>query len=163
MNRGGPFALPGILILALITAGLPAAAISIDAAGGVSDTISAADLTAGAGSDLAPVYPSAGNAVVLGITETAGVGDSWRVDVKMTTGTWHGNLDLAVKRNSDGSGGGSVSGGATFLLLSAADQEFFSGAGDRSGIRIHLRLSGVSVQVPPDTYSATVTFTVVDN
>mgnify|MGYP000060267003 CR=1 FL=1 len=60
-------------------------------------------------------------------------------------------------------GTGSVTGGNVLPVgLTAVDQVFFEGAGDMADIPIRVNLSGVSVLIPVDSYSATLYFTVID-
>jgi len=151
--------LPLTLLLAVVAPGL---AIDITAIGDWSRTVTAADLQAGAGSDLISSYESAADAGDLTISGTGGTGDVWRVDVRRTDTTWHGDFTLSIKRTGAGSGGGSIDGGTAYQAVGTANAELFSGAGDRSGIPVQFRLEGMSVQVPPNTYSTTVTLTVVD-
>lgn len=144
-----------------IPAGIALAQISITTTGSVSDTINADDLQAGPGTDLNPSYESAADAASITISGTAGAEDTWRVDVKKVDTTWHGSLILSIRRTGDGTGG-SVSGGTTYLAVTGADQTFFTGSDDVSGITAQLKLSGMSIQVALNTYTTTVWFTVVD-
>jgi len=134
--------------------------ISIDATGDWSETIDASDLQAGAGSDLKSTYESAAGTGLLTISGTSGNGDTWRVDVRRSDTTWHTNFTLSVKRTGDGTGGGSISSRAAYQAIGLSDAAFFSGAGDRSGIPLQFKLEGMSLQVPPATYSTTITYTV---
>ena len=122
-------------------------------------TIDASDLQAGAGSDLEPNYTSASDAVQIDISNTAG---NWRVEVKRIDSNWHGDFQLSVKRTSDGTGSGTISGGTTAVTVTQTDQEFFTGSSDRSDVHVELTLENVSVKIPPDTYTTTVYYTVVD-
>jgi hypothetical protein len=67
-----------------------------------------------------------------------------------------------VRRDTDGSGDGSVLGGNSFIEITGSDNHFFSGAGDRSGISLSYQLTGMAVTIPPGFYNTTVIFTVVD-
>jgi len=134
-------------------------AISIAVTGNWSETIDSTDLQDGAGSDLISTYESAINAVSIDISATVG---NWGLDVKKTDTNWHSDLHLHVKRTTDGTGSGSISGGGTYQDVTDTDQNFFSGFLDRSMINIQLELTGVSIQVPPDTYTTTVYYTVSD-
>ena len=136
-------------------------AISISLTGGWSETLNASDLSGGAGSDLISTYESAVDAVSLTISGATGGSDAWRLDVRKADATWHGDLVLSVKRTSAGSRG-SVSGGSDYQLVNGVSHTFFSGAGDVSGIGVRLKLSGVSIKVPPASYSTAVYYTVVD-
>ena len=148
-----------IFILLVFT---KAEAIDITATGSWSRTIDASDLVSGAGSDLVGIYESAVNATVLTILNTTGNTDNWRIDVRRSDSTWHGNFNLYIQRTSDGTGGGSISGGLSYIAIGTTDSQFFSGAGDRSSVNLQYKLTGMSVSIPPNTYSTTVVFTVVD-
>jgi len=121
-------------------------------------TIGENDLINGAGSDLNSTYESTTYQVSLTISGTSG---SWRVDVRKVNTNWHSDLHLWVRRTGDGSGG-SVSNGSVYQELTDTDQPFFTGSDDVPGITAQLKLSGMSIQVPPDTYTATIYYTVVD-
>jgi hypothetical protein len=150
-----------ILIFGIIFFAGKTEAIDITAVGSWSLSIDSADLVAGAGSDLKSDYESVADAVSISISATAGASDSWRVDVKKVDTDWQGNLILYIKRTSDGTGG-SVSGGTAYQEVTDVDTSFFSGSDDVSGVKAQLKLSGVSIQVPIDTYTTTVYYTIVD-
>ncbi len=137
------------------------AAISISVTGTWSETVDKYDLISGAGSDLTASYESATDQVSITVSNTSGAGDSWRVDVRKVDTNWHSDLSLWVKRTGSGTGG-SVSGGSSYQQLTGSDQSFFTGSDDVSGITVQLKLSGMSVQVPPGSYTTTVYYTVVD-
>lgn len=149
-----------LIILAVICCSGPICwAISITVTGSWSETINAADLQAGAGSDLISIYESAADAVSIDISSTSG---NWTVDVKKVDTDWHNNLHPHVKRTSDGTGPGSISGGVSYQEVTDIDQSFFIGDGDRSNVNTQLKLTGVSIQVPIDSYSTTIYYTVYD-
>jgi len=133
--------------------------ISIIVTGNWYETIDASDLQAGAGSDLISTYESASDTVSIDISSTAG---NWGLDVKKVDDNWHSNLHLHAKRASDGTGSGTISGGDAYQEVTDTDLSFFSGSEDRSNVNVQLRLTGVSIQVPPDAYTATVYYTVSD-
>jgi hypothetical protein len=149
---------PWVAGLLCLLAPFPAYTGDIVATGGWNRTIDSSDLTAGAGSDLTAAYESAANATSLDLTA---VGD-FRVDVRRTDGNWSGDLTLYVKRTQPGSGSGSISGGTSYQAVSTADMEFFTGNSDRTGIEVQYQVDGVSVSMSPDTYTSTVTFTIID-
>lgn len=150
-----------ILIFGIIFLVGKAEAIDITAVGSWSLSIDSADLVAGAGSGLKNDYESAADAVSVSISATAGASDSWRIDVKKVDTNWQGNLILYVKRTSNGTGG-SVSGGTAYQEVTDINTSFFSGSDDVNGVKAQLKLSGVSIQVPIDTYTTTVYYTIVD-
>jgi len=125
-------------------------------------SITANDLTAGAGSNLTGQYQSNVDQATIDIINTTGNSDSWRVDVKRTDTAWNSIPVLSVKRYDDGSGGGSISGGLGYQSVGPTDMSFFSGAGDRSGVHIQLKISNISVSLSPGNFSTTISYTVVD-
>ena len=121
-------------------------------------TISTGDLQGGAGSDLNPTYESATDQIIIDIG--SGKNDYWRVDVSKIDFNWDSQMLLSVKRTSDGSGGGFISGGTNYLLITDTDQEFFNGFKKIDDIAIQLQLDGISLEIPEDTYSTTVYYTI---
>ena len=150
-------ALAGIVLLSS-----EGAAIDIAADGTWSPTTTASDLTAGAGSELVSTYESTAGLLTIGISNTTGSGDGWRVDVRRSDINWPAGVTLSVQRTDDGAGSGTISGGAGYQAVTTSDAEFFSGSGDRTDVDIQLKISSVSLSVPPDTYSTSVVYTVVD-
>ncbi|MCJ7778591.1 MAG: hypothetical protein MUP16_09790 [Sedimentisphaerales bacterium] len=161
MKRIVQYIIPALLVLVTCYGGI-CWAISITAPGSWSQTIDASNLVIpfGAGSNLNDTYQSDPAAVSITITATNG---NWKVQVKKNNSTLPGSLHLYIQRTSDGSGLGSISGGnPPYQEVEDTDQDFFSGNGDRSNVSIQLELTGVSIQVPQGTYSATIQYTVSD-
>jgi hypothetical protein len=157
MGRAFFFLLPLWLILT------EAEAIDLSATGGWNGTVNEADLISGAGSNLVDTYESTTEATNITISNCTDDSDNWRVDVRrVDEGGWHGDFALYVKRTSEGTGNGSISGELSYIAITSTDIPFFSGAGDRSNVNIQYQLSGMSVSVSPDHYNTTVIFTVVD-
>ena len=150
------------LIVPLMLFLAEAEGIDIYATGGWGETIDASDLVSGAGSDLLDTYESAPNATAATISSCAGDTDNWRGDVRRADGTWHGDFTLYVKKTSDGTGTGSISGGLTYTAITTIDTQHFSGAGNRDNINLQYKLTGMSIHVSPANYSTSVIFTVVD-
>jgi hypothetical protein len=154
------------IILFLIILGIVAAGSGIYAAVGIKltgvwfETIDASDLQAGAGSNLIDTYESLSDQTSIEIIGAAG--KNWRVDVKKTDTNWHSNFELSVRRTSDGTGPGTISGGTSYQEVTDTDKTFFDGSESRIDIYEQLKLSGVSVQVPWDTYVTTIYYTVVE-
>lgn len=121
------------------------------------EVITAADLVGGAGSDLPNEVESIVGVTTLTITSAPG---AWSVVARRSSIDWHGDLEVSVKRVSDGNGIGSIIGGEAFLELTGSDVELFSGSDDRSDISLQLKLTGLSINVPPDTYLSSIVFTV---
>jgi len=142
----------------LLTTAAISWAISINATGQCDFAIGSSDLQAGPGSDLNPSYSSASDQVILDIIAAG----NWGVDVNKSDSKWHSNFHLSIKRTSDGTGSGTISGGSDYQEITGTNQSFFSGSLDRNTINIQLQLTGVSITIPPDNYSTTVTYTVAD-
>lgn len=146
-------------VLGLIAAGEKGeAAEVITVSGSWSETIDASDLVGGAGSGLIGTYESNWDQIVLDIDVGRG---KFRVDVSKINTYWHSDFQLRVRRTSDGTGDGKISGGTSYQEITDTYQSFFTFKKDRTGIELQLELSGVSVQVAPDTYTTTVYYTIV--
>jgi len=138
-------------------------AISISVLGGWSLVIDSGDVVAGAGGDLTSQYLSNADAVTIDVADAIDDSDNWQIQVHKEDTLWHAALTLGLLRTSDGAGTGTITGGnSLFLDLTAVDQFFFDGAGNRSTVNLQMRLSGVSVLIPSDNYSTTIYFTVID-
>ena len=137
------------------------AGISITVSGAWFERIDKNDLISGPGSDLKSAYTSVSGQVSIDISGTAGPEDAWRVDVRKQDDNWNNDLHQYVRRTSDGSGG-SVGGGDSYQEATDIYTSFFSGSGDVTGIKVQLRLTGVSIQIPLSSYSAVLYYTVVD-
>lgn len=159
-----PFVVRAALFSVFLAAGTVGAfGISITVTGSPGFSIDAADLSGGAGSDFIADHSNADNAILVTVVDTTGDTDAWQIQVRQTDVLWHGSLDLALLRTGTGSGTGSVSGGNLLpVTLTAVDQVFFEGEGNMTDIPLRMDLSGVSVLIPVDTYSATLNFTIVD-
>ncbi|MBN2655985.1 MAG: hypothetical protein JXR86_02920 [Spirochaetales bacterium] len=151
------------LLVLLLFPFYPLSAITISLSGSWSLSIDSSDVSSGAGGDLNSQYQSNADQVSLDIGDLIDSGDAWELQVHKEDLLWHSDMILGLLRTSGGSGAGTISGGdSLFLELTATDQYFFDGTGDRSLIDIQLRLSGISVVIPADTYSTTIYFTVID-
>jgi len=138
-------------------------AIDLSATGGWNETVNESDLISGAGSNLVDTYESTIDATNITISNCIGDSDNWRVDIRrVNEGGWQGVLTFYVKRTSDGTGNGSISGGLSYIEITSTDTEFFPGAGDRSNITIQYQLTGMSINASPNHYNTTIIFTVVD-
>jgi hypothetical protein len=124
-------------------------------------TIDSSDLQSGAGSDLVSSYENTAGAILIELTGLLGQQNNYRVDVSKSDTNWHGNFRLFVKRTGDGTGNGTITGGTTYQEITNTDQQFWTGVNGRHNVPIQLKLDNVSVQIPPDTYTTTVNYTVV--
>ena len=134
----------------------------IRANGGWSDlVIDSGDLVSGAGSDLAGSYESDSDATLIDIHKEK-KDDSWRLDVRRSDGAWDSRLSLYIRRTGGGAGNGDVSGGLSYVQIGDIDRQIMSGNGLLNNIPLQYRLTGVSLQLSPGTYSTTVIFTLMD-
>jgi hypothetical protein len=126
--------------------------------GNWSQTVNQADLASGAGSDIRTPIESSSAQATLDIANT--LGGSWSVMARKSDLNWPAGVGIAVKRTSDGSGGGSISGGTAYITLTTSDQTLFSGSGDRTGIQLQLETDGLSVSHGADNYSLNIIYTI---
>jgi hypothetical protein len=153
--------LPSIIIFILIciNADNAYAASSITLRGTWSRAINKYDLMGGAGTDLAASYSSSNDQATADITLVTG---TWSIDVRKITSNWNDELHLFIRRTSDGTGDGSVSGGSNFQEITDTDMSFFSGNLERFNIGLQFMLNGVSIRIPPANYTATIYLTVTE-
>jgi hypothetical protein len=144
-------------LVLLLTMPLAMWGADVSSSGNWTETIDAGDLVAGAGSNVVGQHDSSSGVATLTISNTAGA--SWRILARRSDGTWHDSFALFVRRTSDGSGSGAVTGGGSYVELSTLDTELFAGSGDRSNMAVQYRLTGISKAVAPDLYSSGVIFT----
>lgn len=158
MFKPATFVIGLLVILGTMTVSL---ALDISLIGSWNLTVDSSDLVSGAGSDLVTQYESEADQVLLEISNSTGPSDSWRVDVSKSDISWNGSLTISCKRTSSGSGG-SISGGLSYQEISGVDQQFFTGSDNVLDIAVQYLLDDVSITIPPDIYSTTVIYTVVD-
>ena len=146
-------------LLAALAAWSVARAASLSISGSWTRVIGAGDLQAGPGSELTATYTSATNQVTMSV----GAVGNWRVDVRRIDAVWHADFTLSIRRTNNGtSGPGTVSGGTTYLAITTTNQAFVTGNRSRGGITLQEQLSGVSIAIPPGTYTTTVQYTATD-
>ncbi len=164
--RPGPSRICPLLVAAAAAGSLlcdrPAAAVDVSVTGNWSVAVGSGDLTNGPGSDLEAIKESSAGQATIDVSAAASSDDQWRIDVSRLDSVWPSSVALQVRRNSDGSGSGSISGGTSYVATGASATTFFSGSGNRSSIGLQLEITGLSTAVTPDAYSTTLIYTVVD-
>ncbi len=125
-----------------------AEAIDLASTGSYSETINAADLIAGAGSNLNSTYQSATAAVTLTVSNS--LGGNWAIDVRKANTTWDADFILKVKKTT---------GTVITKVVGNTDVEFFQASGDGS-FDVQVLLEGVSIAVSPNVNTTTVIYTV---
>ena len=107
-------------------------------------SIGSGDLVMGPGTDFRPTFESGATGATMGITNTNGA--PWILYVRRETSTLPPAVSIAVRRTSNGTGNGSISGGTDYLVVTDDEQILFQGVGDRNGIGQQLRLAGISIK-----------------
>jgi hypothetical protein len=146
----------GILLLAGVA--VRASALDIAAQNAWSFSLGRGALAAGAGSNIAQPVDSGSMLLTIDVTNSGGA--AWVVKARRSDLQWASGAGLSVRRVSDGSGTGSITGGNAYVGVNGSDQTVFSGSGDRTGIRVQLRLDGASIAIAPGNYGTTVVYTV---
>jgi hypothetical protein len=157
----------GTAVFLMVVSAVWSQSLEIEVEGWWNVTIDESDLQGGPGSDLSETFTS--DVDQISVTIIKDVPGSpwleefyWRVDVRRADANWHPNFSLWIRRTANGSGNGSVSGGTVFQEVDPIDRSFFSGFMARRGIKIQLELRNMSVQIPPDEYTTTLIYTVVE-
>jgi hypothetical protein len=147
-----------ILIGALcLMVGLVQAA-DISVAGNWSRTIDEQDLVGGAGTGFRSPIESEPGQATLNIQNIGG--EPWRVKVRHTLTNLPDGVTLAVKRSSDGTGQGVITGGTDYLVLSDTEQTLCEGTGERTGIGLRFSLQGVTIFQVPGLHQGTLIYRV---
>jgi len=152
-----------LYVLAMVIGGAASEALTLATGSPTwTEIIDVSDLTGGAGTDLTGDYYTPIDEYSVTVTNCVDKWDAWRVDVRKSDTSWHSDLVLHIKRTGEGSGPGMVTGGTDYQTVTDLDAAFFNGEGGRSGMYVQIWVSGMSVQVPPATYSTNIVLTVVD-
>lgn len=146
-------------ILLARTSPLAGPASSIAVVGAWTVTINSSNLIAGAGSNLVSSQESPADTSQVSITN---VPANWRIDVRRQDSVWNAALSLQVRRSSNGTGSGSISGGTSYVTLTTSDQTLCTGSLNRSGIGMQYQVAGLSLALPPNTYQTDALFTLVE-
>ena len=110
------------------------------------------------------VYESNPDATVLNVINTAGT-KNWRVSVRASyDSNWPADVTLYIRPSAEGRGDSESSpvGVGVYVAVTTSDNIFLESKSDTTGIPIQYKLSGLSLSVPPGSYSTSVSFTVVE-
>ncbi|MBN2735873.1 MAG: hypothetical protein JXR70_02755 [Spirochaetales bacterium] len=119
-------------------------------------------LTGLAGSDFPGFFESALAQVDVDVTKTQGDASAWTMYVSKADSNWDTDVLVYIKRTADGSGAGSIAGGTSYQLLTNSDVVFFTGTGDRTGIKIQFRLDFLVEDINVDDYVTGINYTVIE-
>ena len=150
------------LFLSLILLWSAVSAITIQVSGVLNLVLGEAALDGPPGSNLRPEYESSRDKIRITVFEQYYL--RWQVNVRKTDNNWHPDLHLFIRRTSDGNGDPTsrVIGGLDYREISDFDRGWFRGGGNRDNINAQLKLTGVSVSLPVDTYTTIIMYTVIE-
>jgi len=86
----------------------------------------------------------------------------WRVTVNKSDINWDNQVKVYVPRTSSGNGNGSVWGGTNYTLINNMPQTFMQGQGLLNNIYLQYKLSGISVELPANTYYTDIVYTLYE-
>lgn len=127
-------------------------------------SLSASSITE-AGTDFYGTYESASNQLIFNKNKTKNQKPNWVVQVKKSDILWHTNLKMWIRRTGNGSGvqNSSISNGSNYQEVQNSNIQFFDGYEEVNEIPIQLKISGVSVIIPVNSYYTLLIFTVTEN
>ena len=123
-------------------------------------TVDGTSLIGGPGTTVIGTYESASDQATVAVWSITKPEFTYRLDVSKSDSQWHNDFTLSVRRTNDGSGSGSISDGTDYQVITDSDESFFEGEDSRTGVNLQYKLEGVSITIPADIYSTTVTYTV---
>lgn len=134
--------------------------INISVTGNWTRTIAASDISE-AGNDYPAAYVSNLNQTLMTISPNNN-NKLINVLVSRDNIAWHNNLNLKVKRTANGTNGNTnISGGLIFQTITSVDANFFTCTGTHNFVPLQYEISGISVVLPVQNYSTTITYTVI--
>lgn len=91
--------------------------------------------------------------------------NSWQIQVSKNDLEWNNDLDLWIKRSSDGKSdyNNKPQNGTSYQKVELYNTAFFEGQGWINTIPIQLKISGLSVLLPAKSYTTEIIFTLIDN
>lgn len=134
--------------------------IELTVTGNWAKNIAASDISE-AGNDYPASYASNTNQTLLTINPK-----NWNktiiVYIKRNDIAWNTNLNLKVKRTSNGTNGNAnIGGGTDYQLITNFDANFFTCNGYHTFIPLQYEITGISVLLPVQSYSTEIMYTVI--
>jgi hypothetical protein len=123
--------------------------------------LGATDLISGAGSGYPNSFQSSTSQISLEI-DAPSESVEWEVYVAKRSNNWHPNLSLGITRMTTGGNQYILDGQGSPTEINGSETYFFSGQSDAVGIECQLQIEGTSLAIPPDTYTTTVYYLVID-
>ncbi len=86
----------------------------------------------------------------------------WSVTVYKSDINWNRSVKVYVRRTNNGSGSGSTWGGSNYRQIRNIPLTFLQGSGTLSNIYLQYKLSGISVNLPSNTYYTDIVYTLYE-
>lgn len=139
---------------------------SIDVSGKWRESIRASDISE-AGDDYIGTYESNTDETEITIDAKNQHNKNKRTTVKVhmeyDLRDWHSNLVLQIRRTSGGTNRNyNIEDGLFYQIITNNSTDFFHTYGDQEDVPIQYKISGISVLLPVQDYTATIVFTVYD-
>jgi hypothetical protein len=127
-------------------------------------TIQSTEITE-AGNDFTGNYESAVNQMLFSRNATSQYKPNWNVTINKSDVFWHSNLKLWIRRTGDGTqvSGSTINNGANYLEVLNTPVNFFDGYKEVDEVPLQLKITGLSVIIPANSYYTLLTFTVTEN
>ncbi|MGQ9729935.1 MAG: hypothetical protein ACUVX8_01555 [Candidatus Zipacnadales bacterium] len=103
-------------------------------------------------------YVSDPSAVLLNITGMSSQLAGWRVEIRRADMDWPRGMRLWVRRTGDGMGSGRVWGPSRFTEITPTGVLLCIGQGDRIGIPLQFRITGLSFDIPVGTHTTSIAY-----
>ncbi|PKP14234.1 MAG: hypothetical protein CVU08_01160 [Bacteroidetes bacterium HGW-Bacteroidetes-3] len=129
-----------------------------------SKIITASDIS-DAGNDYQSSFVSLANQSLITISPGGNSNNYVNINVRVhkEDNAWHNNLNLKIRRTSNGTNGNAIiSGGLSFQTITGVATTLFSCTGNHTLVPLQYEILGVSVLLPVQTYSTTVVFTITN-
>jgi hypothetical protein len=155
-----------IALCSIAGAGLwaqPSLAVSPKASGGWNFIVGKDNIPGGPGGNVTGDYESPVDAETLTVGACTSAADAWRIDIKKTDALWDSDLVISARIRNPGTGDGTLTSFGTYQVLTDTSMPFLSGTGNRTGIAIQLKVSGISIsRIQAGRYLADLVYTVTD-
>jgi len=117
-----------------------------------------------AGNDFSGTYESASNQLIFDRNTTFRDRLNWSITINKSDVTWNPAIKLWIRRTGNGNptSGATISGGNNYQEVVNSELSFFSGYRESNGVPIQLKVTGISVVIPIDTYYTNLVFTITE-
>lgn len=118
-----------------------------------------------AGTDFAGTYESAVNQMMFSRNATATNKPNWNVTVNKSDIFWNSKIKVWIRRTGNGTpaSGASISSGLNYQEIQNTPINFFYGYKEVDEVPLQLKVTGISVTIPANSYYTLLTFTITEN